>query len=243
LTFLDAQGRLLAYVRDRIQNGELTERGLARLIGISQPHAHNVLKGARRFSPEVIDAILKYFQISLLDLASSEDLEASLRRKSVPERVAEVGVLDLPIGPGRPWPETASARRRYPLPFPALLAPSELVMAPIFRDPEMCVTLGDSDIALLDISEARRLELAPDGLYVVVRCGQAVLRYVRPGAHCHYLLTDVTMNRPPEWERLNIGRAELLEVVKARVRWLGRTRDRDLPMHQRGRFLYEATSW
>jgi hypothetical protein len=70
-TFEDAQLKLLAYVRDRIHNGELTERGFARQIGISQPHAHNALKGVRALSPEVLDAILRYFHLSLLDLLST----------------------------------------------------------------------------------------------------------------------------------------------------------------------------
>ena len=45
MNYEDAQAKLLARVRDRLHNGELTERGLARQIGISQPHVHNVLKG------------------------------------------------------------------------------------------------------------------------------------------------------------------------------------------------------
>jgi len=69
-TFEDAQLKLLAYVRDRIHNGELTERGFARQIGISQPHAHNALKGVRTLSPEILDTILRYFHLSLLDLLS-----------------------------------------------------------------------------------------------------------------------------------------------------------------------------
>jgi hypothetical protein len=63
LTFRQAQLKLLAYVVDRIHNGELTERGFARHIGISQPHAHNVLKGARNLSPEIFDSILNYLVI------------------------------------------------------------------------------------------------------------------------------------------------------------------------------------
>jgi len=35
--------RLIQSVRSRIHNGSMTERGLARSIGISQSHAHNVL--------------------------------------------------------------------------------------------------------------------------------------------------------------------------------------------------------
>ena len=73
-TFEEAQLKLLDYVRDRVHNGELTERGFARQIGISQPHAHNALKGVRTLSPEVLDAILRFFHLSLLDLLSLEPL-------------------------------------------------------------------------------------------------------------------------------------------------------------------------
>ena len=68
LTFEDAQLRLLAYIRNRIRNGELTERALARQIGISQPHVHNALKGVRTLSPKILDSILRHFRLSLLDL-------------------------------------------------------------------------------------------------------------------------------------------------------------------------------
>jgi transcriptional regulator with XRE-family HTH domain len=81
LTFRDAQRKLLAQVVDRIHNGELTERGFARRIGISQPHVHNVLKGVRNLSPEIFDSILKYFNMSLLDLASAEEVEANLKKR------------------------------------------------------------------------------------------------------------------------------------------------------------------
>ena len=104
MNYQDAQAKLLAYVRDRIHNGELTERGLARSIGISQPHVHNVLKGVRNLSPEILDSILEHFQMSLLDLPAAEDLETSLRKRRAQERTAEAAFLGGPIGPGAPWP-------------------------------------------------------------------------------------------------------------------------------------------
>ena len=70
---LDLPGRpasLLTYVRDRIHNGELTERRLARMIGMSQPHMHNVLKGARNLSLRVFGFDIKIFHMSILDLDS-----------------------------------------------------------------------------------------------------------------------------------------------------------------------------
>ena len=63
MTFQDARLMLLAYVRREIRKGEFTERGFARRIGISQPHAHNVLKGARNLSPEIFDLVLKCLAI------------------------------------------------------------------------------------------------------------------------------------------------------------------------------------
>lgn len=67
------QERLLDYVRWRVRNGELTERRLAGLIGVSQPHMHNVLKGIRRLSSGIADRILRTMEMSVLDLVTTED--------------------------------------------------------------------------------------------------------------------------------------------------------------------------
>jgi transcriptional regulator with XRE-family HTH domain len=242
LTYQDAQAKLLAYVRDRIHNGEFTERGLARLIGISQPHVHNVLKGVRNLSAEILDSMLDHFQISLLDLAAVEELEANLERRRVRERTAEAPILSGPIGPGARWPAGIDRRRRFPLPFSALAAPPELVIARLSDDPEMHGVVGGADLALLDVSVGRRGDLAPEGVFVVDVGGEALLRYVRPGTHRNYLATAENLNIPLRWRELRLTPAELREVVKARVRWLGRERDRNLPLAQRGGFLYDPIS-
>jgi transcriptional regulator with XRE-family HTH domain len=237
LTFREAQLKLLAYVVDRIHNGELTERGFARAIGISQPHVHNVLKGVRNLSAEISDSILKYFKISLLDLASIEEVEANLKKRRPVRTVAEAPFLDSPIGPGMPWPEGINWRRSYPLPFSALTGQAGLLMAELAKDPYMYETLAGSDIALLDTSERARSDISPYGLYVVNRRGETVLRYIRPGAEGFYLVTDITLEMPALWEKLHMPAGELAAIVKARVRWIGLERDRHLSMHQRGRLL------
>ena len=89
MTYQDAQAKLLAYVRDRIHNGEFTERGLARLIGISQPHVHNVLKGVRNLSAEILESILNIFSDLCWTKAAVEELEANLERRLMRERTAE----------------------------------------------------------------------------------------------------------------------------------------------------------
>ena len=59
---------LIQHLRDRVHSGELTERSLARVTGISQPHLHNVLKGKRLLSIEKLDRVLSYLELDLIDL-------------------------------------------------------------------------------------------------------------------------------------------------------------------------------
>ena len=68
VTFERLQLNLIQHLRDRVHNGELTERSLARITGISQPHLHNVLKGKRLLSIQKLDRILSYLELDLLDL-------------------------------------------------------------------------------------------------------------------------------------------------------------------------------
>jgi hypothetical protein len=241
LTFQDVRLRLLAYVRNQVRNGELTERGLARLIGISQPHAHNVLKGTRTLSPEIFDLVLKYLHLSLLDLAPLEEIEAQLRSRRAQEQVAEVAFLERPIGPGKPWPAGVNWRKSFPLPFSCATVPEGLVMATLVTDPAMRSTLSSHDIALLDCSEHLRSTLSPHGLYVIEHPEGAVLRYIRSGARSFYLMTDAVRDNPAAWEPLALSAVQLGDAVRARVCWLGRERDRDV-MPQRGRFLYDPIS-
>jgi transcriptional regulator with XRE-family HTH domain len=71
--FETLQGRLLDCIRKRVQNGEVTERRLAGMSGISQPHIHNLLKGARGLSPGMADRILRTLDMSVFDLLAPEE--------------------------------------------------------------------------------------------------------------------------------------------------------------------------
>jgi transcriptional regulator with XRE-family HTH domain len=72
LNFQELQLRLKTLLHQRIRSGQLTERGVARRTGISQPHIHNVLKGKREFSFESADAVLRGLGLDVLDLLDSE---------------------------------------------------------------------------------------------------------------------------------------------------------------------------
>jgi hypothetical protein len=80
MDFVTLQRRLLAGLRNRVQNGELTERGLARMVGISQPHMHHILKGTRGLSLEMADRILGRLDISVMDLLDADVFRNSPRK-------------------------------------------------------------------------------------------------------------------------------------------------------------------
>ena len=80
MNFEDLHLRLTEYLRELVRSGELTERGLARITGVSQPHIHNVLKGKRLLSLQMADEILHRLRLDLTDLLRTEDLNGPRRR-------------------------------------------------------------------------------------------------------------------------------------------------------------------
>ena len=74
MDFQELERRFIEHLRSRIRSGELTERRLAKLAGVSQPHVHNVLKGKRIFSLETADMILHVLRLDLLDLIHPDEV-------------------------------------------------------------------------------------------------------------------------------------------------------------------------
>jgi len=74
MNFRDLQDRLTANLRERVRGGEVTERGLARLTRVSQPHIHNVLKGKRLLSTDMADQVLHHLRMDILDLVDPAEL-------------------------------------------------------------------------------------------------------------------------------------------------------------------------
>lgn len=66
--------RLIGELNRRVRNGDFTELELAHLTGVSQPHVHNILKGARRVSTRVADQILRRLRLTVMDLLDPEDV-------------------------------------------------------------------------------------------------------------------------------------------------------------------------
>jgi len=80
MDFEKLHARLIGHLQGLVRSGEITERGLSRLTGISQPHIHNVLKGKRVLSLSRADGILRQLHLDLLDLVEPDELRERSRR-------------------------------------------------------------------------------------------------------------------------------------------------------------------
>jgi len=180
--------------------------------------------------------MLKLFNISIEDLTSEAELENNLLKRRSLEPASQLAFLDAPVGPGLPWPGALDGRERFPIPFRSMTLPAGLVVAHLTPDPTMYRTLQGRNVAILDLSEQQRTDISPEGLYAVSRDGDTVLRHVRPGARCCYLLTDLVIDVPEHWERVPIAHGALPDLVKARVLWLGRKQNREVGDSQPGVF-------
>jgi transcriptional regulator with XRE-family HTH domain len=81
VNFHQQQRLLIAHLRELVRSGDATERSLARLTGVSQPHMHNVLKGKRLLSLEMADQVLAQLHLDLLDFIEPGELLKWQRRR------------------------------------------------------------------------------------------------------------------------------------------------------------------
>lgn len=78
MTFASVKTRLVIYLHGQLRNGEITERGLAAKVGLSQSHIHNVMKGERNLSGEAADRIMEGMGLTVLDLFERGELVSHL---------------------------------------------------------------------------------------------------------------------------------------------------------------------
>ena len=177
--FAELQRRLIAALQSRLRNGELTERRLARLTGISQPHIHNVLRGKRTLSFRTADLIQERACISFVELLEGEGTALhSSGGRPAPCPLVEVPVLSGWLGPGLPLPRESSPVEKYPFPGAHLASVERPLVARLAGDPKMRTCFRENDLALLDHSPARRTQLRRHCLYLVNRAGEGLIRRV-----------------------------------------------------------------
>lgn len=208
LGFCELQQRLIGRLRERVANGELTERGIAKAAGISQPHIHNILKGTRIPSASLCDTLLVRFHISLEDLATGADAASDTRKVSLVEGY---------VGPGHRWPDRLS-NARLSVPSTTVAGIPSPVAARLARDPRMENDFSAGDVAILDQSLQARQVLASTALYLVKTGGEGLIRRVNVSEAGSYLYTSDTEHQPSRWEALSTNTSSIVHVIRAKVR-------------------------
>jgi hypothetical protein len=217
--FGPSQTRLLLRVREMVHRGELTERGLARATGISQPHVHNMLKGARAFSQEFADQLLHHLGLTLADLLRDPE-EASGHGglhtfQPVPVLRGRTGARNFPFTPER-------HESVHPFPRAQVSGLTDPVVLTLAADKAMAPRFQEGDLALLERAEHARLHPEPKSSYIVDTGEGTAVRYIRSGGRSLYLLTEDSMKDPRRWDYLSLAGRNILDVVRGRIVWIGR---------------------
>ena len=224
VTFDDLAKRLVRDLAKLIHSGAVTERRLAKMVGFSQPHLHNVVNGARRLTPAVADQVMDRLDWTLLDLIESPEARALLdKRQANLAHGREIPLVHSAVGsgfglPGQEFseisvPNSWLARAEYPV---AVSAGS---------DPEMEGVIGHGDILLIDRSPTVRAGIHEDALYVVRWRGESLARWLRFSPRGLYLVSAADWAEPWRWS-LVVRQASLrADVVEGMIIALARPPD------------------
>lgn len=210
----DLYERLVDVARQRIRAGELTERGLSRLCGVSQPHIHNVLKSIRALSPGSADRLMTALGVTLPELVWRSGAENGSGVRVVP-------IVKNRIGPGM---ESILTVWRGFMPFPLRLVeplgnPVAAQLAPDLVLPRL---VAPNDFILLDQNPEVRAKPRGDGCWVVADQAGLRVRYVKTGGTKIYLADESTVRDPRKWEAVSLQGREITDIVRARIVWIGR---------------------
>jgi hypothetical protein len=212
--FQQLQQKLIDFARERVRAGDVTERGLAKMCDISQPHMHNVLKNVRAFSNESADRLMRALDIQVTDLLWPIPEIDDVHVRAVP-------IVRNRIGPGSDAVFT-SFRGQMPMPERLLKDLIEPVVARLAPDLVMPKALAAQDLALLDQNPASRSAPGGNGAWVVALGAGLQVRYLRTAGTCLYVANEATIEDPERWQAIPLQGRNILDVVRARIVWIGR---------------------
>ncbi len=208
---------LLKHVRDRISRGELSERSLARLMGYSQPHVHNVLAGVRHMNARFADDLLGGLGLSLEDLKSSSGGRGVLSHVPVPLCSGE-------ISPNREYPSEKSVATSILAPANALPAPAHCLAFRVGADESsMWPTVWPGDTVVVDSSLRGRRNPDVQSIYVLRINGRGFVRRCHGLSGRLLIISDQEPAAGPALSWVSLENRKILDVVRGRIVWIGRS--------------------
>ncbi len=214
MSFSLLRERIRHSARESVRNGELTERGLARLTGFSQPHMHNVLKGVRILSTELADRLLRVLDLDVHDLAAGlSTTEPAFR--SVPLIADIVGP-----GPASFCPHRISGHVSVPTHVACACAcPVAAFVGDDFRLPQH---LAPGDLVVIHRSEEFGSAIDPRAVYVVQSARGSRFTYVRRAGGKLFTCSGPYLRCPSGWEQISGPGEPSGNVLFGRVAWVSR---------------------
>lgn len=209
--------RLVHEARHRVQTGAVSERGLARLCGMSQPHMHNVLKNIRKLSPAAADRLMKALDLSIPALLWRFPVGRESGARIVP-------LLRNRLGPGT-GATMDSIGGHLPLPSDILSGITEPVAAKLAPDLVLPRAFFAGDLVLLDQNPALRCTPTESGVWAVAVDGGLRIRYARTTSGKLYIADESTVFDAAAWTHVPLHGRSILNYVKGRIAWVGREMD------------------
>lgn len=214
--------RLVRRLLGTLTNGEYTERGLARLLGISQPHLHHILAGKRALTPHVADAILASLGWSVADLYSAEELaQMVLHRQSEGEMRSVIPVVEGRVGPGSPLPDFHRVSHWIYADSPWSGRVRRPVVVEIEPDPALPFLCPGRTFALAALDENLRAAVSPHGWYILHWGGAGFVRRLRRESSGLAVLGQEPLLSTGGPQEIPLEGRPLLSVVRARLLWAG----------------------
>jgi len=219
--FQQLQTRLIDHLRQRVRQGRMSERSLARLVRYSQPHVHNVLKGRRMLTAELADRVLLSLGIPLVSLLTREELGGV--GPPGPVEFAAAPVLQGRLGAGAAFPLLGQEASRYFLPQRLLAAAvSPSVVQLDSRETAMSPFLEPGDWVLLDCSPAVRRRPLFEHAYAVSWNAKGYVARCRVVSGALILVADNSRPSSEIPSQIPLAGHNILDIVKGKIVWAGR---------------------
>jgi hypothetical protein len=217
--FKELQGKLIRIARGRVRAGELTERGLARMCGVSQPQIHNVLKSIRGLSTDSTDRLMQALDLTVSDLLWEISTEPHVDIRVIP-------IVKARIGPGSDAVLTAT-RGHIPLPRSLIGDVVDPLAARLGPDLVLPKAVAVHDLVVLDQNPAIRSAPGGSGIWVVSESSGLRVRYLRTEGTRLSIVNEVTLGDSQKWQAVPLEGRNILDIVRARIVWMGREMERE----------------
>ncbi len=224
MNFSTMERRLLENLKARVRRGEMSERGLSKLIKFSQPHVHNVLAGKRHLTAKIADAVLARLEMEVEDFLAPEEIRRRLPQQGFKDSpFRSVPVLKGRIAAGQPFPLesgwtgsrafTAEFLKRYDRPILVKVGLNETSMLP---------TIQPGDLLLLDQSPERRQQPKFSRIYALSLAEGGTLKRCEVVERELVIVPENMQQKGLTPQRLSLEDKNVLDVVKGEVVWIGR---------------------